>query len=71
MSVQFDGLVFRVYSQSAGGSLRTEVFATSDTAVGIGIAYATLKVKVDRIEKDNDQYTNKEYIQLAERITHQ
>jgi predicted nucleic acid-binding Zn-ribbon protein len=53
------------------------------TAVGIGIAYATLKIKIDHLEKSNDQYAGKEYLlqlhkesvdeqrQLAERIAHE
>jgi vacuolar-type H+-ATPase subunit I/STV1 len=53
------------------------------SAVGIGIAYATLKTKIDHLEKSNDQYVVKEYLlqlhkestdeqkQLAERIVHE
>jgi hypothetical protein len=53
------------------------------SAVGIGIAYATLKTKIDHLEKNNDQYVTKEYLlqihkestdeqkQLTERIVHE
>jgi hypothetical protein len=53
------------------------------SAVGIGVAYATIKTKIDHLEQNNDQYADKEYLlqlhkesieeqkQLAERITHE
>ncbi|MDR0722104.1 MAG: hypothetical protein LBF75_04815 [Treponema sp.] len=53
------------------------------TAVGIGISYATLKVRIDHLEKSDTEYARKEYLlqlhrestdeqkQLAERIAHE
>jgi predicted nucleic acid-binding Zn-ribbon protein len=53
------------------------------TAVGIGITYATLKVKIDTLEKNAAEYPGKEYLlqlhkestdeqkQLSDRIAHE